>query len=61
MDKEGRQFKAEVEETQKWMNSSRFEFTKRPYTADAVVRLRGTVTPEPVSNVTAKKLYVSLD
>ena len=57
MDKEGRQFKKEVEETRRWMNSSRFEFTKRPYDADAVVRLRGTVTPEPLSNVTARKLY----
>lgn len=57
MDKEGRQFEKEVEETRRWMNSSRFEFTKRPYDADAVVRLRGTVTPEPLSNVTARKLY----
>lgn len=40
-----------------WWASPRFAHTKRPFTAEQVAAFRGTVTAEPASNYTAKKLY----
>jgi len=47
----------EIAEVKRWWGSERFRFTKRPYTAEQVVALRGTLQSVPASNYTAKKLY----
>ncbi|GBG70991.1 hypothetical protein CBR_g8290 [Chara braunii] len=58
---EQRAFDAEVMEVKAWWGSERFRLTKRPYSAEQVVRLRGTL---PVgtyaSNFQAKKLWAIL-
>ena len=48
---------SEIQQTQQWMNSSRFEHTKRPYSAEAVVRLRSPISQHYASNTTAKKFW----
>ena len=42
-------------------SSPRFRYTKRLYTAEDVASIRGTITPSPLSNYTAKKLYNTYD
>ena len=48
---------AEVEAVKKWWTSPRFRFTKRPFTAEAIVQKRGNIKIEYPSNVQAKKLW----
>jgi isocitrate lyase len=50
-------FQTEIQQTQQWMDSSRFEHMKRPYDAEAVVRLRSPIPQQYASNATAKKLW----
>jgi len=47
----------EIQQTQEWMNSLRFQHTKRPYDVQAVVRLRSPLPQQYASNTTAKKLW----
>jgi isocitrate lyase len=47
----------EIQQTQQWMESSRFQYTKRPYDVEAVVRLRSPILQQYASNTTAKKLW----
>merc|ERR1719371_123136 len=42
---------------QAWMNSERFKYTTRPFTAEDVVRLQGTMPLEFVSSKMSDKLY----
>lgn len=53
-------YSQEITTTHEWMQSTRFEHTKRPYDAEAVVRLRSPILPNYASNVTAKKLWKML-
>jgi isocitrate lyase len=55
--KEQTTYENEIQQTQQWMESSRFQYTKRPYDAEAVVRLRSPIPHEYASNHTAKKLW----
>eukprot|EP00245_Coleochaete_scutata_P001501 TRINITY_DN1184_c0_g1_i1.p1 TRINITY_DN1184_c0_g1~~TRINITY_DN1184_c0_g1_i1.p1 ORF type:complete len:580 (+),score=125.79 TRINITY_DN1184_c0_g1_i1:184-1923(+) len=57
VDNEQRAFDMEVERVKSWWASDRFRLTKRPYTAEAVVRLRGTIPKSYPSNEQAKKLW----
>jgi len=57
MSAEDKQFAATVAEIEQWWSKPRFAYTKRPYTADKVAGFRNTITSEPLSNHTAKKLY----
>ncbi|MCO5554137.1 hypothetical protein L7F22_007663 [Adiantum nelumboides] len=50
-------FEAEVREMEAWWRSDRFRLTKRPYKARDVVRLRGTMRQQYVSDMMAKKLW----
>lgn len=51
---------AEVAKVKRWFSSERFKWTKRPYKAQDVVQLRGTVECSYVSNTMAKKLWALL-
>jgi isocitrate lyase len=53
-------YQQEIHKTQEWMDSPRFQHTKRPYDAEAVVRLRSPLPQEYASNATAKKLWALL-
>lgn len=55
------QFAAEIQEVETWFKSSRFEHVKRPYSAAAVVALRGTLRQEYPANTMAKKLWALLE
>lgn len=50
----------EIAQVEAWLKSPRWQFTERPYDARDIVELRGSVTPEYVSNYTAKKLWALL-
>lgn len=50
-------FDAEVAEVKKWFASERFETVKRSYTAEDVVKMRGSVQAVPASNAMAQKLF----
>lgn len=50
-------YEKEIEQTRQWMESSRFQHTKRTYDAEAVVRLRSPLPQQYASNYTAKKLW----
>ena len=47
----------EVRTTASWMDGARFKGIKRPYSADHVVRLRGTFRQQYASKVQAEKLW----
>eukprot|EP00940_MAST-03C_sp_MAST-3C-sp2_P000702 g702.t1 len=49
--------KRETEQVKRWFNTERFRFTKRPYAAEEVVRLRGSIVTPPASAYTSAKLY----
>lgn len=51
------QYQQEIQQTQQWMDSPRFQHVKRPYDAAAVVRLRAPLQQQYASNETAKKLW----
>lgn len=59
MEEEGR-LQAEVAEVEAWWNTERFKLTRRPYTAKAVVSLRGSLRQSYGSNELAKKLWRTL-
>jgi isocitrate lyase len=52
--------KAAVAEIDAWWQSSRWEGTTRPYTAEQIADLRGSLLTEPASNAQAKKLWEML-
>lgn len=51
-------FWLEVEQVKNWWKKPRWEFTKRSYSAEQVVRLRGTLRQTYASNTMAKKAWV---
>lgn len=57
MDPEEQIFAKECAELRAWWGTERFRYTERPYTAEEVVALRGTLQPKPTSGFTATKLY----
>ena len=50
-------YESEVAQLKNWWSTERFSTIKRPYTAEQVVKLRGTFRQEYASNVQAKKLW----
>eukprot|EP00270_Netrium_digitus_P019804 TRINITY_DN791_c0_g1_i1.p1 TRINITY_DN791_c0_g1~~TRINITY_DN791_c0_g1_i1.p1 ORF type:complete len:579 (-),score=103.50 TRINITY_DN791_c0_g1_i1:278-2014(-) len=57
LDEEERAFKVEVAETERWWKSDRFALTKRPYTAEDIVRLRDSLPKSYPSGIQARKLW----
>lgn len=53
-------YQREIQQTQEWMDAPRFQHTKRPYDAAAVVRLRAPLPQQYASNEQAKKLWTLL-
>lgn len=47
----------EVEEVERWWKTGRFSHVKRPYTAQDVVKFRGTLRPTYLSDDMAKKAW----
>jgi len=56
-DNEMKAFQAAVAEKQRFMETERFQYTKRPFTAEQVVRLGGTVPLHFPAAQQAKKMY----
>jgi len=54
-------FATELAELQQWWATDRFRNVKRPYSAESVIALRGTLKQEYVSNQLAKKLWALLE
>eukprot|EP00903_Cladosiphon_okamuranus_P014471 g13424.t1 len=54
-------FRHDVEATKRWWGSPRFRFTKRPFTAEEVVSLRGTLPETYASDIQARKLWELLE
>jgi len=52
--------KTAVKEIEAWWTDSRWNGTIRPYTAEQIADLRGSLQTEPASNVQAKKLWETL-
>ena len=50
-------FQAEVAAVKEWWKSPRWRYTKRPFTAEAIVAKRGNLKIQYPSNVQAKKLW----
>lgn len=53
-------YQQEIQQTQEWLDSPRFQHIKRPYDAAAVVRLRAPLSQQYASNEQAKKLWTLL-
>lgn len=55
-------FAREVRDVKQWWASgSRFRHTKRPYTAEEAVGMRGTIPETFASNLMAQKLWAELE
>eukprot|EP00953_Heterococcus_sp_UTEX-ZZ885_P042276 21495-Heterococcus_DN1.PRE.3 len=50
-------FAREVRDMRQWWSNPRFRDTKRPYTAEEAVSMRGTLPETFASNEMAKKLW----
>ena len=53
MDPEEQIFAKECAELRAWWGTERFRYTERPYSAEEVIALRGTLQPKPTSGFTA--------
>eukprot|EP00968_Pinguiococcus_pyrenoidosus_P018528 scaffold1948_cov244-Pinguiococcus_pyrenoidosus.AAC.6 len=53
-------YDAEARAVERWWSSARWQNTRRPYSAEVVVALRGSITPTLPANVTARKLWALL-
>lgn len=58
---EDARFQQEVEDVKKWWSDSRWRYTKRPFTAEAIVSKRGNLKIEYPSNTQSKKLWNILE
>jgi isocitrate lyase len=54
-------FQSEIDQLKQWWSSPRWRYTKRPYTAEAIVSKRGQLRIEYPSNEQAKKLWGILE
>eukprot|EP00904_Undaria_pinnatifida_P004702 jgi/Undpi1/14232/HiC_scaffold_9.g03881.m1 len=54
-------FNQDVESTKRWWSSPRFRYTARPFSAQDVVSLRGTIPETYASNTQARKLWDLLE
>ncbi|CAM9540038.1 unnamed protein product [Ectocarpus sp. 6 AP-2014] len=54
-------FNHDVEATKRWWGSPRFRYTKRPFSAEEVVSLRGTLPEIYPSDIQARKLWELLE
>lgn len=57
LDEEEQAYQQEIAAVKQWWQDSRWRFTKRPYTAEAIVQKRGTLKIQYPSAVQAKKLW----
>jgi isocitrate lyase len=58
---EQKAFMAEVEQVEAWWRDDRWRWTKRPFTAEAIVSKRGNLVIQYPSNVQSKKLWNILE
>jgi len=61
VEKEIATFNQEVAEVKAWWSTERFKHVTRPYTAESVVSLRGSLKQDYASNAMAKKLWSILE
>ncbi|KAJ4302285.1 isocitrate lyase 1 [Collariella sp. IMI 366227] len=54
-------FAKEVEEIKRWWSEPRWRYTKRPFSAEAIVNKRGNLKIEYASNAQSKKLWKILE
>lgn len=57
IDVEEQLFHEEVHAVKQWWTSSRWRYTKRPFTAEDIVTKRGNLKIDYPSNVQSKKLW----
>jgi len=57
LDAEDRLYQEEVAAVKKWWSDSRWRYTKRPFTAEAIVQKRGTLKIDYPGNNQSKKLW----
>jgi len=48
---------SDIQQINSWLSSARFQETERPYTAEDVLKLKGTLNEEYPSNIQAQKLW----
>ncbi|KAF2726292.1 isocitrate lyase and phosphorylmutase [Polychaeton citri CBS 116435] len=60
-DAEEQNFQGEVKELKQWWTDSRWRYTRRPYTAEAIVSKRGTIKIDYPSNQLSKKLWTTVE
>lgn len=59
--KEEQNFQEEVKQLKQWWSDSRWRYTRRPYTAEAIATKRGNLKIEYASNAMAKKLWKTVE
>lgn len=57
IDTEEQHFKEEVQQLKQWWTDSRWRYTRRPYTAEAIASKRGTLPIQYPSNAMSKKVW----
>ena len=57
IDEEEQRYLDDVQAVKQWWTDSRWRYTKRPYTAEAIAQKRGNLKIEYPSNAQAKKLW----
>ncbi|KAJ2781730.1 isocitrate lyase 1 [Coemansia javaensis] len=57
IDAEEARFREQVEQVKRWWQSPRFRGITRPYSAESIVAKRGSVQPEYLADVQAKKVF----
>jgi len=60
-DREDDLFAAEVDSVKQWWSSPRWQYTRRPYSAEQIVSMRGHLNINYASNEQAKKLWRILE
>ena len=58
---EERAYQDEVKELKQWWTDSRWRYTRRPYTAEAIASKRGNLKIEYASNAMSKKLWKTVE
>ncbi|QIX00004.1 hypothetical protein AMS68_005521 [Peltaster fructicola] len=61
IDAEEQSYQQEVKDLKQWWSDSRWRYTTRPYTAEAIVQKRGTIAISYPGNVMSKKVWKLLE
>ena len=60
-DAEEQRLQDDVQQLKEWWTDSRWRYTRRPYTAEAIAEKRGNLKVHYPSNAMAKKLWGTLE